>query len=480
MLFNQAQYYQAVCSRDSRFDGSFFFGVSSTGIYCRPVCPVKTPNLENCIFFLNAAAAEAAGFRPCLRCRPELIPGNASVDAADRLTQNALSLIEDGFLNDTNVANLAKELGVTDRHLRRVFHEALGVNPIKFVQTQRLLLAKRLLTDTTLPITEVTFAAGFNSLRRFNTLFKSRYTLSPTQFRKHINIQQSLNSLSFKLNYRPPLDWLSLLNFINERAIPRTEEVFNGVYRRIVRLYHRNQWHIGWITAELLTNPPVIQVIIDIKLTQVIFPVLKYIKKLFDLTCSPEKIILALGPLAKSRTGLRVPGAFDGFEVAVQTILAQKETKKTTDTVVEKFVNYFGEPHPTPFATLTHAFPIPKRIALASIEEISALGIPQFKAEVIVILAQAVERKNLDLIPYADTVSTIEQLRSLPGINEESVQYITMRALSWPDAFPLCNKDLAKALGIRSTRIAHNITKTWQPWRSYAAIYLMSKLLEEK
>lgn len=476
MLFNQAQHYLAIRSHDSRFDGRFFFAVNSTGIYCRPICTSKAPKLENCLFFPNATAAEAAGFRPCLRCRPELISGNASIDPVTCLVQRALSFIEDGFLDDARLNELAKELQISDRHLRRIFQAELGVTPIKFAQTQRLLLAKRLLTDTGLPITEVAFAAGFHSLRRFNVLFKKHYGLNPTNFRQTITVQKLADSLIFELHYQPPLDWKLLLEFISAHSISKCEEINNGVYRRVVRIYHGNQCHTGWFSVKLLPNLCVLQVTLDIKLIRVILPAIKRIKLLFDLTCHPNAIGEVLGSLPLPNSGLRVPGAFDGFEIAIQTILSQQIAAKTIRTAIEQFVTYFGEPQSTPFTALTHAFPSPERIARTPIEEISSLGIASFHSKAIISLAQAIVSKRLVLSSDADVSRTLEQLRSILPVDECSIQYIVMRSLSWPDAFPISAKTLKQTLGVRSSVKAQEYIKIWQPWRSYAAMYLWSKL----
>lgn len=290
MLLNKEQCYKAVRSHDLRFDGHFFFGVNATGIYCRPICIARPPKFENCQFFSTAAAAEVAGFRPCLRCRPEQAPGNTRSALITKITQKAMNWIEEGFLNEAKIKELAEKLGVTDRYLRRIFHTELGVSPIAFAQTQRLLLSKRLLIDTTLPITEIAFASGFNSLRRFNVLFKTRYGVNPTSFRRSIATQESVDSLAFDLSYQPPLDWQVLLNFLKEKAIPRSEEIYKGTYRRIVRLKQKGKWHVGWIAVEIVPSLSVLRVIIDIKLAHVILLVLKRVKLLFDLTCSLEKL----------------------------------------------------------------------------------------------------------------------------------------------------------------------------------------------
>lgn len=479
MLLNKEQCYRAIRSHDLRFDGHFFFGVNATGIYCRPICMARPPKFENCRFFSNAAVAEAAGFRPCLRCRPEQAPVNTRRAKITKITQKAMELIEEGFLNEAKVRGLSEKLGVTDRYLRRSFKTELGVSPIEFAQTQRLLLSKRLLMDTSLPITEIAFAAGFNSLRRFNVLFKHRYGLNPTNFRRTIIKQESVDSLIFDLSYQPPLEWQLLLNFLKEKSIPKSEEIYKGIYRRIVRQEQKGHDYIGWIKVEKVPDQSTLRITIDIKLAHVILLVLKHVKLLFDLTCSPGKIIEALGLLAENCPGLRVPGAFEGFEIAIQAILSQHVSIKEAQVLSQRFVNHFGAFYSTPFPELTHAFPNPERIARASIEEIYALKIPQIKAQAIILLAQAIVDKSLTLTPNADVSKTMERLRLLPNIDERSIQYIVMRSLSWPDAFPYNDKELIKALEISSPNIAQDLTKTWQPWRSYGAMYLWSKLMEK-
>ncbi|MBP6950931.1 MAG: helix-turn-helix domain-containing protein [Alphaproteobacteria bacterium] len=479
MLLNKEQCYKAVRSHDLRFDGHFFFGVNATGIYCRPICIARPPKFENCQFFSTAAAAEVAGFRPCLRCRPEQAPGNTRSALITKITQKAMNWIEEGFLNEAKIKELAEKLGVTDRYLRRIFHTELGVSPIAFAQTQRLLLSKRLLIDTTLPITEIAFASGFNSLRRFNVLFKTRYGVNPTSFRRSIATQESVDSLAFDLSYQPPLDWQVLLNFLKEKAIPRSEEIYKGTYRRIVRLKQKGKWHVGWIAVEIVPSLSVLRVIIDIKLAHVILLVLKRVKLLFDLTCSLEKIIPALGPLAEDHPGLRAPGAFDGFEIAVRAILSQHVAINETQALAERIITYFGEFHPTPFPKVTYAFPSPERLSAASLDEFNALEIPHNKAQAIILLAQAIIDKSLILTPNADVSRDLERLRLLPNIDERTIQYIIMRALSWPDAFPYNDRELMKALEIRSPNVAQELTKTWQPWRSYAAMHLWFKLTEK-
>ncbi|HTD90274.1 MAG TPA: Ada metal-binding domain-containing protein, partial [Burkholderiales bacterium] len=284
MVLDPDSCYQAVKSHDARFDGRFFTGVTSTRIYCRPVCTAKIPKRENCRFFASAAAAENAGFRPCLRCRPELAPGNASVDATQRLAQAAASLIEDGIATGNGLAHIAAQLEVTDRHLRRVFEAQFGVAPIAFAQTQRLLLAKRLLTDTDLPATDIAFASGFQSLRRFNALFKERYRLTPSALRKVAPGRTALDVFTFELAYRPPLDWARLLAFLAARSIATVESVENLTYQRTLRIVDGAVAHSGWIEVRLHPSKSVVGVRVAATLGKVLPQVLARVKRVFDLS----------------------------------------------------------------------------------------------------------------------------------------------------------------------------------------------------
>jgi AraC family transcriptional regulator of adaptative response / DNA-3-methyladenine glycosylase II len=313
MTLDSAICYRALRSRDARFDGRFFVAVSSTRIYCRPVCTVKPPRRENCRFYPSAAAAESAGYRPCLRCRPELAPGNASIDASTRLAQSAASLIEDRALEADGLDALADRLGVTDRHLRRAFGAQFGVSPVEFAQTQRLLLAKRLLTDTALPVTEVAFASGFGSLRRFNALFKQRYRLQPGQLRRRMRAQASApaDTLAFELSFRPPYDWAAVGAFLGTRAIAGVEAFEDGRYRRTVRIAGegREKDLAGWIEVFPSAKKPALRVTVSASLAKALPPVLSRVKALMDLSCNPAEVAQALGALASRHPGMRVPGA---------------------------------------------------------------------------------------------------------------------------------------------------------------------------
>ncbi len=449
----------------------FFVGVSTTRIYCRTVCTVKTPRSENCRFFSTAASAEQAGFRPCLRCRPELAPGNAQVDAVSRLAASAISRIEDGSLTEKRLDEFAAEMGVTDRHLRRVIQSEFGVSPIELIQTQRLLLAKRLLTDTNLPITEVAFASGFASLRRFNALFKERYRLNPTELRKH-RPTVATETLTCELAYRPPFDWQSLLDYLKARALRGVETVEGNRYMRTVAVGKQ----IGWVVVEPAADKFVLRVELSASLAKTILPVLAGVKRVFDLKAEPTQIAAQLGELAADNPGLRVPGAFSGFEIAVRAILGQQVSVKSATTLAGRYVAAFGEPVETPFAALTHLSPTPQRVASAEVSQLTSLGIIGARAKSILALAEAVSSGKLNLSPGGNVEQTMEQLKQLPGVGEWTAQYVAMRALAWPDAFPHTDLGIYKALGTNKPKRVLELAEAWRPWRAYAVLHLWKSL----
>jgi AraC family transcriptional regulator, regulatory protein of adaptative response / DNA-3-methyladenine glycosylase II len=473
--------YRALRARDARFDGRFFVAVSSTRIYCRPICTVKPPKRENCRFYPSAAAAESAGYRPCLRCRPELAPGNASVDATTRLAQAAASLMEDRTLDSTGLDAIAARLGVTDRHLRRAFRAEFGVAPVEFDQTQRLLLAKRLLTDTALPITDVAFASGFGSVRRFNALFKQRYRLQPTQLRGRMRERIAANdTLHFELSFRPPFDWPALSAFLDARAIPGVESLENGRYRRSVAIAHDGTRHIGWLGIEMSKTKPAVRVSVSASLAKALPPLLSRVKAVMDLACHPAEVERALGSLAKRHPGLRVPGAFDGFELGVRAILGQQVSVAAARTLATRFAASFGEPIETPFLSLTTLFPDAARIADLPTARIAKIGMPSARARTVVALARAVADGTIVLAPNADIGASLEKLRALPGVGEWTAQYIAMRALAWPDAFPHTDVAVMKALGEKDARRVLVASEAWRPWRAYAVMHLWQSLTKER
>ncbi len=476
MMLDTDSCYRAVKSRDVRFDGRFFTGVTSTRIYCRPVCTARLPKRENCRFFPSAAAAEGAGFRPCLRCRPELAPGNASVDAAQRLAQAAASLIEDGLAAGNGLAPIAAQLGVSDRHLRRVFETQFGVAPIAFAQTQRLLLAKRLLTDTRMPATDIAFASGFQSLRRFNALFKQRYRVSPSDLRKTAPRGARQDYFTFELAYRPPLDWAHVTGFLAARSVALVESVEKTVYHRTLRVADARAQHLGWIEVRHHKSKAVLSVRVAATLGKVLPQVLARVKRVFDLSCQPEEIAAVLGAWARPHVGLRLPGAFDGFELAVRAVLGQQITVRAATTLAGRFAGAFGEAVATPHAALQRVFPSAQTIAGCGIDDIAKLGIIATRAKTLRALAQAIAAGQLTLDPSADVDATLMALKAIPGIGDWTAQYIAMRALAWPDAFPHTDYGVMKAM--RETRPARVLAQAeaWRPWRAYAVMHLWHSL----
>ncbi len=486
MLLDSNQCYRALCTHDARFDGRFFVGVSTTRIYCRPVCTARTPNRDNCHFFPSAAAAESGGYRPCLRCRPELAPGYAAVDAHRRLAQSAAGLIEDGRLADARLPDLAQALGVTDRHLRRVFQQEFGVAPVEFAQTQRLLLAKRLLTDTDMAVLDVAMASGFASLRRFNHLLRTRYRMTPAELRRKSPARSPGDRLSFDLGYRPPYDWEAMLAFLERRRIAGVEAVEKRTYLRTVRIERLGPGlrrgddaqasRVGWITVAPSKRRSALRVTVSASLAGVIPQLLSRVKHLFDLACHPEEISEALGPLAAAHPGLRLPGAIDGFEVAVRAILGQQVTVKAASTLAARFAQAFGEPFETPHAQLRVLFPTPAAIAALDHGDIARLGVIAGRARAIIALAREMAEGRLRLEATSPVDPTVAALEALPGVGPWTAQYIAMRALAWPDAFPHPDVAVLKAMKLTVAARALKDSDAWRPWRAYAVLHLWKSL----
>ena len=475
MLLDADQCYRALRAHDARFDGRFFVGVSSTKIYCRPVCTVRTPFKRNCRFFASAAAAEAHGFRPCLRCRPELAPGYAAVDANRRLAQSAAGMIEDGRLVDASLENLAGALGVTDRHLRRVFQQEFGVSPVEYAQTQRLLLAKRLLTDSTLPVIDVAMASGFASLRRFNDLFRKRYRMTPGELRRSAARDAPAERMVFEIAYRPPYDWESMHAFLARRAVAGMEATDARSYSRTLRISRDKKHHTGWISVAPAPRKSALRVCVSPSLAPVLPAVLAKVKHLFDVAAHPDEIGEVLGAIAAARPGLRLPGAVDGFELAVRAILGQQVTVLAAARIAARLVDAFGEPIETPIPGLTKLFPAAEAIATLEPAKIAACGVISVRARAIVALANEVASGRLRLEPSADVNATLAALEALPGVGPWTAQYIAMRALAWPDAFPHPDVAIIKALKAKP-RDALAASEAWRPWRAYAVIHLWKSL----
>ena len=484
--------YAILCSHDARFDGRLFIGVKTTGIYCRPVCRVRTPRAENCIFFSSAAAAEAQGFRPCLKCRPELAPGEAPVDAPARTARRAALIIEEDEQAANNIATLAQVLQISERQFRRVFADAYGVSPVRYLQTRKLLLAKNLLTDTTLPITDIAFTAGFESVRRFNELFKKHYRLAPRDFRRGSGTVQSADpqeSVTVLLAYRPPYRWQTLLDFLAGRVIDGVESVQGKCYRRTVRMTgEKDVTHTGWIQVSHLPKKHALAVTVASSLLPVLAKVLARVRHLFDLNANPAVIDRSLDLMNHHKPGsyvpgTRVPGCFDAFEMTVRAILGQQVTVKAAQTLARRVAQTFGAPITTPFDDLYCLFPSAQTIARLSqpiADHLGPLGITGARARCIGTLAQGIQKGDLQLNLTADPLLQMEKLLALPGFGPWTVNYVALRALGWPDAFPHTDYGIKKALEPLNAKQILKLSEAWKPWRAYATINLWNSLNQEK
>lgn len=456
-------WYRAIVSRDPRFDGVFFIGVTTTGIYCRPVCPARTPGRDRVRFYERAAEAERDGFRACFRCRPELAPGNAAVDARSRLTAAAVSRIEAG--GEGSLEEIARDLGVTSRHLRRVLGKELGLSPVELAQSKRIGLAKQLLHDTKLPIAEIAFASGFRSVRRFNALFRERFGRPPTEVRKsQLGLGAGAEGIVLRLDYRPPIEWDALLGFLAGRAIPGVETVSGDTYRRTIRIENR----IGWVSVRPDPKRNALRAEVSHSLAPVLLPVKARLRSLFDLDAHPTAVSAhlerdrSMRARVRKRPGLRLPGAFDGFEMAARAILGQQVSVKGASTIAGRLAEALGGAIETPFEDLRLVFPDARTVATTSF----SIGIPTARAKAIRALARACDRGDVVLEPHAAIEPTIERLLALPGIGPWTAQYIAMRALHWPDAWPGGDLVLDREAGDPDS---------WRPWRAYGAMHVWSK-----
>ena len=460
--------YRVLLARDPRFDGEFFVGVTTTGVYCRPVCPARTPGPRRCRFFRTAAQAEKEGFRACFRCRPEVAPGGAPLDALPRLVRDAARRIDEGFLQEAPVADLARALGVSARHLQRATLAELGATPIELAQSRRLALAKQLLQDSRLPLSDVAFASGFRSVRRFNALFRARFGRAPGAVRRSEGGGLG-RGIVLRLDARLPWDGAAVLAFLAGRAIPGVEQVAGTTYRRTARIGDAT----GWIEVEVTARGIVAQV--SLGLRAALPAVVTRLRALFDLDARPAAIAAVLGRdrrLARgvsARPGLRVPGAFDGLEVAVRALLGQQVSVRAASTLAGRLVARFGEALETPHEGLDRLFPTAD--ALRGTAEIAAIGLPRARAAALEALAATVAA-GMRLERGADAEQVIGDLVALPGIGPWTANYIAMRALGWPDAFPSGDLVLRRALGDCTAKDAERRAERWRPWRAYAVMHL--------
>lgn len=476
--------YAALTARDPRFDGRFFVGVTTTGVYCRPICPARTPRRERCTFHSTAAEAEKAGFRACFRCRPELAPGLANVDARSRLTLAATRQIEEGFLNEASVDDLATKLGVTARHLDRTMQRELGVSPVELAQSRRLALAKQLLQDTKLSLTDVAFASGFGSVRRFNSLFAERFGRPPTDVRRRHGGEASEHTLTLRLDFRPPFAWEALLQFLKDRAIPGVERVTDDSYVRSVRLDDSR----GIIVVRRDSKRDSVVVEVSHGLARHAMYIARRVRALFDLDADPAAVALVLRrePLflkaISQRPGLRVPGTIDPFEAAVRAILGQQVTVRGATTLAGRLVQRFGVPlADATHEGVSHEFPKISALAEASVASIAELGMPGRRAESLRAVARfAAEPGSLLLDPLASPKALREALVALPGLGPWTAEYVTMRALHDPDAFVASDLGVKKALNGKGPKEAEQWSEHLRPYRAYAVMHLWRSLSETK
>jgi AraC family transcriptional regulator of adaptative response / DNA-3-methyladenine glycosylase II len=486
--------YRVLQAHDARFDGRLFVGVTSTGVYCRPVCRVRLPRRENCRFFANAASAEHGGFRPCLRCRPELAPGLSLADSPQVLAQHAARMLEHAARHGQPVQlpDIAAKLGVTDRHLRRIFAAAHGVTPIDFLTTQRLLLAKQLLTDTALPVAEVALACGFESQRRFNAVFAERCRLSPSRLRREQPRSATRrrsgapllrlpeiddgDALKLRLAYRPPYDIAGVRRFLAARCVAGVETMDEaGVWRRTLAASRGTP--AGWLALQFLAERHEVEVMMAPSLAPQLGRVVALVRHALDLDADPAPIDAALAALPLSPVpGIRVPGGSDGFESAVRVILGQQVTVAAARTLTRRLVERFGDTVATPWPRLNRLFPSARSLAQAPASAIGELGIVRQRVGALQALASEVHAGRIALDRSAPLAPTLDALRALPGVGEWTVQLIAMRALAWPDAFPATDIGVMNALGTRDAKAVAERSEAWRPWRSYAVMRLWQSL----
>ncbi len=468
--------YAIIKSRDARFDGRFYAGVLTTGIYCRPICPARKPRPKNVRFFVTAAAAEEAGLRPCLRCRPESSPGTPDWSGSSALVARALRLISEGFLDGDGIPELAGRLHVGPRHLRRLFLKHLGAPPIAVAQNRRVLFAKKLLTETSLPVTEVAFSAGFSSIRRFNAAMHKTYGQPPSALRTAAATGLEPSHFELKLAYRPPYDWGFMRQYLQARAIPGVEFVDQHRYVRTASIEDR----AGLIQVQPVHSKNALLLRVSPTLSRNLLQIADRTRRLFDLSADPLEIGAHLGQdewLAsriRQHPGIRVPGTWDGFETAIRAILGQQVSLRAANTLAGRLVAVCGRKLETEGqAELTHLFPTAAQLSGTGWEDV---GLPASRIRAIRELAGAVRDGRLQLDTAASLEEAVDGLTALPGIGPWTAHYIALRVYGEPDAFPAHDLVLRKAAGQdgkpASAADLQKLAEAWRPWRAYAAMYL--------
>ncbi|MFM2400027.1 MAG: hypothetical protein RL341_2184 [Pseudomonadota bacterium] len=474
--------YRALQTRDARFDGRVFFGITSTGIYCRPICPARTAKFENCRFFASAAAAQQAGFRPCLRCRPEIAPELAAWRGTFNTVSRALALIAEGTLDEreAGLEALANRLGVSTRHLRRLFQEHIGATPIAVAQTRRVLLAKQLIHETQMTMTQVAMAAGFGSVRRFNETFQALFKRPPSALRRSsvpvAGNQMAGLGVTLRVPYQPPYDWPAMLGHLAARAIAGVEQVSESSY-------HRSVLHAGYVGSVTVTHRAegnYLAVTLHFAQVQALPAILARVRRVFDVGADIQTIGAhlakdpSLAALIAQRPGLRAPGAWDGFELAIRAILGQQVTVQAARKMASQLVSLCGTPLAARDDGLTHAFPTPQQVAAC---DLNVIGMPSARRETLHAIAHAALRDPQFFHPNASMQDAVARLRSIRGIGEWTAQYIALRALRETDAFPASDVALLRsATNGGAARLTPDEllarSQTWSPWRAYAAQHL--------
>jgi AraC family transcriptional regulator of adaptative response / DNA-3-methyladenine glycosylase II len=476
MDLDDAACYRAVLARDARYDGRFFTCVKTTGIYCRPICPARPPKVQNCTFVASAAAAQEAGYRPCLRCHPESSPDLDEWRGTSATVSRALKLIEGGALDESDVESLAARLEIGARQLRRLFRQHVGAAPVTVAQTRRVLLAKQLIHQTQLNMTEVALGSGFGSLRRFNETFQRLYRRAPSQLRQRSGATP-VSGISLLLPYRPPYDWPAMLQFLGARAIAGLELVTAHSYERVIEL----GGSVGSIHVTQAPRQHALCVIVRFPRLESLPAIIARTRRLFDLGAEPLAIVAALesdpvlAPLVRARPGIRVPGSWDGFEIAVRAVLGQQVSLKEATRLAGRLVTILGEdvgeaidqPH------LRRVFPRPESFTVAAL---AGLGVPRARIECVAAVAAAT-LANPDLFdPYCDLATAVTRLREIAGVGEWTAQYIAMRALGESDAILAGDVAVQRALAIRGKRPTPNEVlaraESWRPWRAYGVLHL--------
>ena len=470
--------YRALCLRDVRFDGRFFVGVRTTGIYCRPICPARTPRSENVTFYPTAAAAQEARFRPCLRCRPETAPDLGAWRGTSNTVSRALALIELGALDEARVDDLAGRLGVGERQLRRLFRQHLGASPVAVAQTRRVLLAKQLIHEFALPVTEIAYASGFGSVRRFNETFRALFGRPPGALRRTRRAEIPAGpqgEIELLLRYQPPYDWAAMLEFLRRRAIAGIETVTEDGYARTVQL----DGVTGTVRVRLGEGAALKATVRFPRLSS-LPAIIARLRRVFDLAADPTTIAAhlaqdpVLAPLVARRPGLRVPGAWDGFELAIRAVLGQQISVAAAASLAGRLVAAHGVPLAVPDGALTHVFPMPEALAGA---DLTALGMPRSRAAALSAVAAAALADPHLFDATLGLEDAIGRLRAIRGVGEWTAQYIALRQLREPDAFPAADLGLLRAMARQDGRRPSSSeilvrANAWRPWRAYAAQHL--------